>query len=161
MALSLCLAEDGQKSIYLNPKNKFQSGGGGLVSTLGDYAKFAQLMLDGGIYKGHRVLDEATVKLMMQDHMGQDKPYLQPWLGPEQMSGFGYGGSVQIADSPEQLALNGKSTGQWGWSGAARTEFYIDRQNKAFGIIMLQFFSAEDPKLHADFRALAYNQTKN
>jgi len=158
---SFALAEDGQKSLYLNPKNKFQSGGGGLVSTLGDYAKFAQLMLDGGIYKGHRVLDEATVDLMMQDHMGQDKPYLQPWLGPEQMSGFGYGGSVQIADSPEQLALNGKSTGQWGWSGAARTEFYIDRQNKAFGIIMLQFFSAEDPKLHADFRALAYNQTKN
>lgn len=158
---SFALAEDGQKSPYSNPKNKFQSGGGGLVSTLGDYAKFAQLMLDGGIYKGHRVLDEATVKLMMQDHMGQDKPYMFPWLGPEKMSGFGYGGSVQIATTAEQLALNGKAKGQWGWSGAARTEFYIDRTNNAFGIIMLQFFSAEDPKLHADFRALVYEQTKD
>jgi len=147
------LAEDGQKSPFSNPKNQFQSGGGGLVSTLGDYAKFAQLMLEGGVYKGHRVLEEATVDLMMQDHMGQDKPYLLPWLGPEQMSGFGYGGSVQIGDTLEQLALNGKSTGQWGWSGAARTTFWIDRPNNAYGIIMLQFFSAEDPEIHDDFRA--------
>lgn len=158
---SFTLAEDGQTSPYLNADNKFQSGGGGLVSTLGDYAKFAEMMLDGGIYKGHRVLDEATVELMMQDHMGQDKPYLFPWLGPTKMSGFGYGGSVEIADTPEKLAENGKAKGQWGWSGAARTVFYIDRPNDAFGIIMLQFFSAEDPQIHDDFRALAYEQTKN
>jgi len=158
---SFALAEDGQTSPYLNPDNKFQSGGGGLVSTLGDYAKFAQLMLDGGIYKGHRVLDEATVELMMQDHMGQDKPYLQPWLGGETMAGFGYGGSIQIAETPEGLAKNGRSTGQWGWSGAARTTFWVDRPNNAYGIIMLQFFSTEDPQIHNDFRALAYKQTKN
>lgn len=157
---SFALAEDGQASAYSNPDNQFQSGGGGLVSTLGDYAKFAQLMLDGGIYNGHRVLDETTVDLMMQDHMGQDKPYMLPWLGGETMSGFGYGGSVQIGETPEQLAKNGKSVGQWGWSGAARTVFYVDRPNDAFGIIMLQFFSAEDPKIHDDFRALAYQQTK-
>ncbi len=155
------LAEAGQTSPFLNAQNQFESGGGGLVSTLGDYAKFAQMMLDGGIYEGHRVIDEATVELMMQDHMGQDKPYLQPWLGPEKMAGFGYGGSVEIADSPEKLAASGKSAGQWGWSGAARTIFWIDRPNDAFGILMLQFFSAEDPKLHDEFRALAYEQTKN
>jgi len=158
---SYALAEDGQESAYSNPENKFQSGGGGLVSTLGDYAKFAQMMLDGGIYKGHRVLEESTVELMMQDHMGQDKPYSQPWLGPQQMSGFGYGGSVEIADTAEKLASTGKAAGQWGWSGAARTTFWIDRPNNAYGIIMLQFFSAEDPQIHADFRALAYQQTKN
>ncbi|MDA8708003.1 beta-lactamase family protein [Hellea sp.] len=157
---SFVLAEDGQDSPYSDPKNKFESGGGGLVSTLGDYAKFAQMMLDGGIYDGHRVLDEATVELMMQDHMGQDKPYLQPWLGPEFMSGFGYGGSVQIADTPEKLAMSGRSKGQWGWGGAAHTTFWIDRPNNAYGIIMLQFFSPENPKLHDDFRALAYQQTK-
>lgn len=155
------LSEDGQSSPYLDPENKFESGGGGLVSTLGDYAKFAQMMLDGGIYKGHRVVSEATVELMMQDHMGQDKPYLQPWLGPEKMAGFGYGGSIEIADTPEKLAASGRAMGQWGWSGAARTIFWIDRPNESFGILMLQFFSAEDSKLHDDFRALAYEQTKN
>ena len=155
------LSEDGQTSPYLDPENKFESGGGGLVSTLGDYAKFAQMMLDGGIYEGHRVVNEATVELMMQDHMGQDKPYLQPWLGPEKMSGFGYGGSIEIADNPEKLAASGKAMGQWGWSGAARTIFWIDRPNESFAILMLQFFSAEDPMLHDDFRALVYEQTKN
>jgi len=154
------LADDGQSSPYSNPENKYQSGGGGLVSTLGDYAKFAQLMLDGGVYNGHRVIEEATVELMMQDHMGQDKPYLQPWLGPEKMSGFGYGGSVEIGSSPEKLSQTGKSKGQWGWSGAARTTFWIDRPNRAYGIIMLQFFSAEDPQIHDNFRALAYEQIK-
>lgn len=158
---SFALAEDGQKSPFADPANKFQSGGGGLVSTLGDYAKFAQMMLEGGIYNGHRVLDEATVELMMQDHMGQDKPYMFPWLGGETLSGFGYGGSVQIGDTPEKLTKTGKATGQWGWSGAARTTFWIDRPNNAYGIIMLQFFSAEDPQIHDDFRALVYDQTKN
>jgi len=77
------------------------------------------------------------------------------------MSGFGYGGSVEIADTPEKLAASGKAVGQWGWSGAARTTFWIDRPNNAYGIIMLQFFSAEDPQIHDDFRVLAYEQTKN
>ncbi len=158
---AFALAEDGQTSPYLNADNKFQSGGGGLVSTLGDYAKFAQLMLDGGTYNGHRVLEESTVELMMQDHMGADKPYFQPWLGPDKLSGFGYGGSVETGDNPEKLSSSGKAAGQWGWSGAARTTFWIDRPNNSFGIIMLQFFSAEDPKLHDDFRALVYDQTKN
>ena len=98
---------------------------------------------------------------MMQDHMGQDKPYMFPWLGGETLSGFGYGGSVQIGDTPEKLTKTGKATGQWGWSGAARTTFWIDRPNNAYGIIMLQFFSAEDPQIHDDFRALVYDQTKN
>ena len=48
-------------------QNAFESGGGGLVSTLDDYAKFTQMMLDGGIYKDHRVLDEAIVHNMMSN----------------------------------------------------------------------------------------------
>ena len=52
------LIEDGQISPFSNPLNEFQSGGAGLVSTIDDFAIFAKLMLDGGDYKGHRVLDE-------------------------------------------------------------------------------------------------------
>ncbi|MDB4845472.1 serine hydrolase [Hellea sp.] len=155
------LIEDGQNSPFSNPLNEFQSGGAGLVSTIDDFSIFAKLMLDGGVYKGHRVLDEKTVNLMMEDHMGQDKPYLIPWLGPDFMSGFGYGGSVQIDETTDQLARNGKSIGHWGWSGAAGTIFWVDRKNNSFGILMLQFLSDEDPKIHDEFRALAFNRTKN
>jgi len=144
---------------YLTP-NAFQSGGGGLVSTLDDYAKFAQMMLDGGIYKGHRVLDEAIVNEMMSDHMGDNPTFLFPWLGARTNKSFGYGGSVVIQETPEQMASLGQGLGQWGWSGAANTTFWVDRKNKSFGILMLQFFAEEDPALHNDFRALAYAQTK-
>ena len=160
------LIEDRPENNTLNSnhfltENAFQSGGGGLISTLDDYAKFAQMMLDGGIYKGHRVLDEATVETMMSDQMGENPKFLFPWLGGETNNSFGYGGSVVIKDTPEQIARNGQGVGQWGWSGAARTTFWVDRRNASFGIIMLQFFSEDDPQIHDDFRALAYDQTRN
>jgi len=154
------LAEDGQTSPFIGD-NAFQSGGGGLVSTLGDYAKFAQMMLDGGLYKGHRVLDTQTVNTMMTNQMNPTDAYLLPWIGGETGAGFGYGGSVQVTATEAQALEKGRHPGQWGWSGAARTVFYVDPQNDAFGIIMLQFFSAEDPQIHFDFQALALAQTKD
>ena len=155
------LEDDGQTSSFANQDNKFQSGGGGLVSTLDDYAKFAQMMLDGGIFNGHRVLNEDTVTLMMTPHMDESDVYLFPWLGGDTLTGFGYGGSVVYADSEVNIAQKGQAMGQWGWSGAARTNFYVDPQNNAFGIIMLQMFSAEDPVIHDSYQALAYEQTRN
>lgn len=154
------VAEESQTSPFLDD-NAFESGGGGLVSTLADYAKFAQMILDGGIYKGHRILESSTVKSMMSDQMDADDKFLFPWLGGETNASFGYGGSIQIATTPEQSAQSGKAKGQWGWSGAARTTFWVDPENDAFGIIMLQYFGQEDPDLHDRFRALAYAQTKS
>ena len=142
-------------------KPAFESGGGGLVSTIGDYAKFGQMMLDGGIYKGHRVLDENTVKMMMSDQMDADDTFMMPWLGADTNFSFGYGGSVAIDDTPEQIAKTGKSKGQWGWGGAARTDFWVDEPNGAFGLIMLQYFGQEDPDLHDRYRALVHTQVKD
>ncbi len=154
------VAEDSQTSPFLDD-NAFESGGGGLVSTLPDFAKFAQMMLDGGIYNGHRVLDKTTVKEMMSDQMDPDDKFLFPWLGGETNASFGYGGSVQIRTDPAQTASMGKAEGQWGWGGAARTNFWIDPKSNAFGIIMLQYFGQEDPSLHNRFQALAYDQTRD
>lgn len=152
--------EDGQKSPYSN-QNAFQSGGGGLVGTLGDYAKFAQMMLGGGIYEGHRVLEADTVKAMMTDQMDADDKFLMPWLGGRNNSGFGYGGSVELTPTPEQMKTTGRYSGQWGWGGAARTQFWVDPKNDAYGVIMLQYFGQEDPELHGRFRALALTQTQD
>lgn len=154
------LLEDGQTSPYLEPA-VFQSGGGGLVSTLDDYAKFAQMLLDGGIYNGHRILDETTVKMMTSNRMDADDKFMMDWIGESDTTGFGYGGSVQIADSPEQVAKDGRAIGQYGWGGMARTQFWIDEPNKAFGIMMLQYLGQGEPELHESFRALTYAQTKD
>lgn len=154
------LIEDGQNSPFLETAI-FQSGGGGLVSTLDDYAKFAQMLLDGGIYNGHRVLEEQTVKIMTSDQMDADDKFMMSWIGESETTGFGYGGSVQIGDSPEQVAKNGRAIGQYGWGGMARTQFWIDESNDAFGIMMLQYFGQGEPVLRENFRALAYAQTKD
>lgn len=155
------VVEDNSQTSPFLDDNAFESGGGGLVSTLPDYAKFAQMMLDGGIYKGHRVINDATVKTMMSDQMDADDTFMMPWLGDSANSSFGYGGSIHIRTDAEQAAAEGRVKGQWGWGGAARTEFWIDSENNAFGIIMLQYFGQEDPDLHDRFRALTYAQTKN
>jgi len=143
------------------PTSVFSSGGGGLVSTIGDYAKFAHMLLDGGIHNDHRILDEATVAAMMSNQMDDDDIYMFPWLGGETNAAFGYGGSVQIATDTEQATKTGKAEGQYGWSGLARPTFWIDKPNNAFGIIMLQYLTENDPAIHDSFRALAYEQTKN
>ena len=155
---SFTLAEDGQTSPFLND-NAFQSGGGGLVSTLGDYARYAEMMLNKGTYNGQRIVKTSTVETMMANHMSPSDTYLFPWIGGDTGAGFGYGGSVQVTATPQQAREKGRHSGQWGWSGAARTTFYIDPQNDAFAIILLQFFSKEDPKIHHDFQALTLSQT--
>lgn len=139
----------------------FHSGGGGLVSTLSDYAKFSEMMLNEGALGDVRVLEPETVRLMMQNHMADGFTSFLPWLGGDTGIGFGYGGSVVMTATDEQQMERGRYPGQWGWGGAARTNMFIDPANDSFGIIMLQFFSAEDPALHADFRALTLKETRD
>ena len=154
--------DDSQTSEFLNAQNTYQSGGGGLVGTLGDYAKFAQMMLDGGIYDGHRVLETATVKAMMSNQMDADDKFLMPFMNRSGGEfGFGYGGSVEINPVSAEKDALGRYPGQWGWGGAARTHFWVDPKNDAFGIIMLQYFGGEDPDLQARFRALALEHTRD
>lgn len=156
---SFLLAEDGQTSPF-TMDGKFESGGGGLTSTTDDWLKFARMLLNEGEYEGTRILEPETVRLMMSDHLG-DTPALLPWIGGDTGAGFGYGGSVQLISTPAQEATSGRYPGQFGWGGAARTNFWVDPKNDAIGIIMLQMFSPEDPQIHADFQALTLAQTRD
>src|SRR5216110_1809735 len=79
------------------PDGRLLSGGGGLLSTVGDYLRFAQMLLNGGELEGHRVLKRETVALMMQNHLpaGLTPITIAPdW--PPGRSGFGYGGAVRV-----------------------------------------------------------------
>ncbi len=157
---SYTLIDDGQKSSFTMQSGRLESGGGGLTSTTDDWLKFARMLLNEGEYNGARILKPETVRLMMTDHLG-NTPSLLPWVGAGTGAGFGYGGSVRIAASPEAQATEGRYVGQFGWGGAARTNFWVDPENGTVGIIMLQFFGGEDPQIHDDFRALTLAQTRN
>jgi CubicO group peptidase (beta-lactamase class C family) len=91
------------------------SGGGGLVSTLDDYGKFGQMLLNGGILNGERVLQETTVKLIMSDH-------LPPGVIFRKGMGYGLGGMVAMEDD----AAPGIPATGYSWTGAASTYFVAD-----------------------------------
>ena len=156
---SFILQDDGQTSPFTKA-GKLESGGGGLTSTTDDWLKFARMLLDEGKFEGTQILEPETVRLMITDHLG-DTPALLPWIGGDTGAGFGYGGSVQMTSTAELETSKGRYPGQFGWGGAARTNFWVDPQNDAIGIIMLQFFSPEDPKLHDDFQAMVLEQTRD
>lgn len=92
----------------------FESGGAGLVSTIDDYAKFAQMLLGGGILDGVRVMNQATVDYFTDGGLtpDQQKSY-RAWVGLE---GFTYSHLMRILKHPEMAAYLG-SRGEYGWDG--------------------------------------------
>ncbi len=116
------------------------SGGGGLVSTAGDFARFCQMLLNGGELDGARVLAPATVKLMGANHLPEGQ-----WLnadgrgGSQFQRGIGFGLGFSVVDEPAAAGtLAGEGTMAWG--GAAGTWFWVDPENDLFYIGMVQRF---------------------
>ncbi len=110
----------------------YLNGAIGLYSTAGDYARFAQMLLDGGELDGIRVLGRKSVELMLQNHLSHLAPATQDEHGAE---GYGLGGGVVL-----DLARRGRlgSVGQFGWTGARSTWFTVDRQERLVAVLMLQ-----------------------
>lgn len=111
----------------------FESGGGGLVSTAGDYARFARLLLAGGTLDGVRLASRATVAFMAADHLGDRIPAAGDIL-PEGY-GFGLGVAVRRATG---LAPHAASVGQYGWSGMGGTYFLVDPAEDLVAILLTQ-----------------------
>ncbi len=102
------------------------SGGGGLVGTIDDYARFAEMMRRGGILDGERLLSPGTVNFMTRNHLTGDIASLGPASFAElPMNGMGFGlGGAMVLDPA--LARTPGSIGDFGWGGMASTYFWID-----------------------------------
>lgn len=113
----------------------WESGGAGMVGTIGDYARFTQMLLNGGSYEGRRYLKPETIALMASDHVGpetriaRDQNYY-----PGGSSGFGLGFAVRTS------VPSGTSwpLGEYRWDGVGGTFFFIDPEDDVFGIFMVQ-----------------------
>lgn len=114
------------------------SGGGGLVSTLADYLRFAQMLLNRGELDGVRILSPASVALMTSNHLSPEILQKQFSAGPEVMRpGLGYGYNFAVVFDPlEANEIVGKGT--FYWLGAADTWFWIDPTNDLIFIGMTQ-----------------------
>lgn len=136
------------------PLNAYPSGAGGLYSTAGDYARFCQMLLNGGSLDGETLLGRKTVELMLRNHLTMLSPPVTQFSDAE---GFGLGGYVVL-----DPVLRGQpgSVGQFGWSGAASTSYTIDPQERLLAILLLQHLPREDradlPRVSRPFYGLVY-----
>ena len=110
-----------------------ESGGGGLVSTTMDYARFAQMLLNGGTLDGNRIIGRKTLHLMASNHLAHSVKVDSPLMPAGH--GFGLGFAVRTHDG---LAPFPGSLGEFFWSGMAGTFFWIDPKEDLFAVFMMQ-----------------------
>ena len=114
-------------------KPVMESGGGGLVSTTMDYARFSQMLLNGGVLDGVRIVGRKTLQLMASDHLGPNVKVDSPLMPAGH--GFGLGFAVR---THQGMAPFPGSPGQFFWSGMAGTFFWIDPAEDMFAVFMMQ-----------------------
>ena len=139
---NLLLAGEGYRG-----SRAYFSGGSGLVSTAGDYARFLQMILNGGELDGVRVLGPKTVELISTDALGGSAHPLGPGAG----FGLGFQVTVELGPSGEP-----GSVGTLSWSGIYGTMFWADPEEQMIGIVMLQRFPTAGLAIAERFRAITY-----
>ena len=129
---------------YKGPQTVFL-GGSGLCSTVGDYARFAQLLLNGGELDGVRLLSRKSVELMTTDHVGD--------LNPDEGFGLGFG----IIRNPGECIMRGfLGLGSYYWGGLWYTRFFIDTAEQLVGVFMAQLYPYENVDIRTKYGSLAY-----
>jgi CubicO group peptidase (beta-lactamase class C family) len=145
----IVLQDPGSKeSRWISGPQTLFSGAGGLVSTVDDYLRFQQLMLNGGELDGTRLLSPSTVSLMIDNHIS-DMPV---WLGGPGM-GFGLGYGVVVDRGAAATPL---SEGAAYWGGAYCTISWFDPAEEIVGVLMTQVRPYGHINIRQDFQVLTY-----
>lgn len=154
----LILVDDPEESEY-RQRPPFLSGGGGLVTTLPDYVRFARMLLEGGSLEGARVLSRKTVELMAANHLpgGMDVAALAlpGGYGEVGFAGMGFGLTMAVGLGPAATGRAG-SAGELMWGGAASTTFWVDPAEDLVVVFMTQFMPSGTFDFRGQLRALVY-----
>jgi len=139
-----------QRDFLVPTKSPF--GGHGLVSTTEDYLKFTQMLLNEGEIEGTRLLGRKTLEYMTLNHIQAEM--LPLIIGDWEPVGLGFGLGFGVVIDPARTGVI-NSTGNYGWGGAAATNFWVDPQEELVGIFMTQIMMNVLP--HGDeFRVMTY-----
>ena len=128
--------------------SRYHSGGAGLSSTIGDYFRFLQMLLNDGEFDGQRLLKSETVALMTRNQIGE---FSVP--GPGHGDKFGYGFGILTKDGQAQ---DPASVGTYSWGGFFNTYFWVDPEKELIGIMMTQMFPSDHVSLRDDVKRLTY-----
>ena len=138
-------------------RRHWESAGAGMVGTIGDYARFAQMLLNGGTLDGRRYLKSETIALMTSDHIGPETGIARDYFYfPGATSGFGLGFAVRTSTPPN----TSWPIGEYRWDGAAGTFFFIDPKDDMFVIFMVQTPS-ERGRIQLALKTLIYQALGN
>ena len=137
------------------------SGGGGMLSTAGDYARFCQMLLNGGDLDGIRILSPHTVALMTSDQLPPSTERHSPVAilldafgpTPEMGTSFGLGFGVRTAAGRNPVP---GSVGDFSWAGITGTYFWVDPKEKLVVVLMIQVPQATDVPYWRRTRTLVY-----
>jgi len=153
----LKLQETSAKNKYLKPATFF-SGGGGLTSTMHDYAQFCQMFLNGGELNGQRLLGRKTVEYMRQNHLPENRDMAamgQPVWSETTYDGIGFGlGGAVVLDPVTAQTITSK--GEYHWGGAASTFFWIDPEEDLYVVFLTQLIPSSTYPIRRELRARIY-----
>jgi CubicO group peptidase (beta-lactamase class C family) len=130
----------------------FESGGGGLVSTMADCSRYALMLLNNGKLGEERILSRKTVDLIRTNHC--DLAELENSIFPH-MIGYGYGLGVRTMVSPARVGLNG-SFGEWAWDGMMGTYYCVDPAEDMAALFFIQLMSDINADLQRGFVQTVY-----
>ena len=151
------VVEDHPASSRWANRDRFQSGGGGLISTAQDYLQFAQLLLGRGRVGTTRLLSHRSVDLMRSNFLTRDQRRV-PAFGHVLWAGQGFGLGVSVVDDPAlQLPLGYRSAGSFGWPGAYGTSWFADPVEDLIGLMLIQRRSIEPFSMAVDFERRVYD----
>jgi CubicO group peptidase (beta-lactamase class C family) len=129
-------------------------GGSGLTSTLDNYMRFAQMLVNEGNLDSVKILKPETIQLMATNQLA-DSVTERSWLPTKGQVGFGIDFAVRVAP-PKTPEENNGEVGEFYWDGAASTLFWIDPANNLTAVLFVQLFPYDQIGLHKQFRDAVY-----
>ncbi len=151
------LQESSAESSYFKPATIF-SGGGGLVSTLADYGRFCQMLLNGGVLDEQRILGRKTVEYMRTNQLpnnGDMADMGQPVWSETSYDGIGFGLGFAVVLDPVKAHII-TSVGEHHWGGAASTFFWIDPEEDLYVVFLTQLIPSSTYPIRRELRTRVY-----
>lgn len=136
---------------------KWESGGGGMVSTMTDYSHFLQMLLNGGLFNGKQILARKTVDFMTANHIGEGTG-IKPWAYYFPGAGYGFGLGFAVRTDAGVSHWPG-SVGAYEWSGGSGTYFLVDPKEEMFAILMVQSPSQRG-RIQSALKSMIYGALK-
>ncbi len=115
-------------------KNNAHFGGEGLVSTMSDFSKFCEMLVNGGVYGNERIITEESIRVMTNKYTNGYPDPNEPYVFPDYAGNY-IGFTFVVNENPE-VDGSGSGKGTYGWSGYHNTHFWIDPLNKTYGLFM-------------------------